>query len=294
MIPSPFVAPPLPREAEGETADRLRWSALLLAQAKECGLPSMRVGKRLDGAKEKGSTAWFHLENPTSFAYHLRSPLSNQITFDLGDNKPDGTPTPWPDIVAHAHAVMDACALLGIQFCAGLSGGKGFHVEVFTPATDESRCADDGGPDRRIAIANRILAEAQRILHGDAIWGEDGVRLRVQYDHRFIAPAPGSVIVREWGERKAAASPLRRLLWHEGHGPAPRLPGTKAEAYRMAEAMAKQRGRVRPGSVCVSTQAAAHDTSWVKQMHGRPCPQGPQCFNTEDGWPTCSACPIGD
>lgn len=321
--------------AQVEAEDRRRWTGTLLNQAHACGLKEMRVANRIDGGN--GAKNWYSITAPTSLGFHLKAVLPNQIAFDLGDNQPDGTPTPWETTRAYADAIHAACTRLGIPFLSAPSGGKGWHVEVYLDATglgrsrgpDMTGCCIDcchphpEGPchettgleeeerrrcacrihvawrrpeDPRWQIARRILAEAHQILYGDKLWNQDGERLRIRFDALFIAPNPGSYLLTEFGERKAAGSPRRKVLWHEGAGPAPPLPGTQAEAYRVAEENAQRRGTPRPTMVPVAVGAERFDTQWVTEQYGAGayCPQSRECLAPTDGWPTCKNCPLMD
>ena len=323
-----FLAPPLPPSAQGDDKDRLRWAALFIQEANRCGIQAVRVGYRIDGAQQAGSTNWVHIAAPPQAPYALRSVLPNQIIFDLGDDivgPSERKPQPWLATRGQAHALADACHALGVPFHLGLSSGKGLHLEVFLdPAAEwasrlslagscaecghghegdrcrepvglsaESRCPCrdfrrcEEAEDRRWPVARAIVAEANRILGVE--WPAKGV----VFDPLLIAPHEGSRLVREWGERKSPLAPHRKVLWHEGAGPMPRLPDTREAAYAQAEAMAAKRGSCRPSSIQRAHAASALDSRWVRDLFGAGCPQGPQCHSPEGDWPICEGCPIG-
>jgi hypothetical protein len=327
-----YSPPPLPALALSDEPDRVRWTSLLIEETKENGLAELRVGNRIDGSTQRGLVSWYHIRGPTAFNFHLRTLLPNQSVFDIGDDvigPTERVPTPWPETVATTHAIWAACTNLRIDFIGSLSAGKGTHTEITLEAANKwagivdmsGSCLncnhahpDDRGPtpchaelmgglrcvcqrqvrsdkpdeDWRWFTARAIISEAKRILWPDE---EERWMRTLRFDQGLIAPNADSQLVRDYGQRKSPGATTRKLLWHEGAGPAPPLPLDRDEAYRMAEALAAQRGgRVRPLSLCRSGDRS--DTRWVRELDGKPCPSGPQCFSNE-GWPTCDSCPAG-
>lgn len=280
-----FVPPPLPPEFLKDQADQQRWQREVLSYAKAAGMDGLRCARRNDAARKDGSKTYFMVREGSTVRPHLRTIMPTQLVFDLGDlvagDPPDGD---WGRCQREADAISQACYCLGIPFVFSLSSGKGVHIEIFLdPAGPQSRCRDEG-EDWRKFIAYRILAEAKRILWPDE---DERAERHIVYDMRCIDPREGSRLLTDNGERKSPGSPHRKVVWHAGFGPAPPLPATREEAYRIAEA----NGIVRPSTIPIAADAGRHDTRWTMELFEKPCPVGPKCFEANDGWPVCDDCP---
>lgn len=276
---------PLPPGRVQDAADAKRWTTTLATYAESSGLNGVRCARRNDGAKKDGSKNYYMVRGLGEQRHHLRTVLPTQLVFDLGDLLPGDPPQgDWNRCRIESDAIAAGCTNLGVPFIMSLSAGKGVHLEVFLPPEGpQSRCRDEG-EDYRILIANAIVAEAKRIL-----WPNPDERAShfIVYDPRTVSPREGSRLLTENGERKTPLGP-RKVVWHEGYGPAPRLPATREEAYIIAE----KRGIVRPTAIPVALDAERHDTRWVEELLGKPCPTGPACM--EQMWGVCDGCPLMD
>lgn len=190
--------------------------------------------------------------------YDYRTLLPNQIVWDVGDNRPDGTPTPWEDTRRFTHALWDALNYLGLRYWGALSGGKGTHTEVFL---HHGISGDD-----RARIARIISAVADQFLTGQAMPIEG-----IEYDNLLITHREHSRVVREFGAVKAHP----KTLWVDGPTRYTRLPESREAAYASLPATAP----TAPASL--PTNPDSERLLWQYRMENvgyGTCPKGPQCI----------------
>jgi hypothetical protein len=141
----------------------------------------VRVGTRQDSARKKDGHSWTPYKVGDRATHHLRVVATNEIVFDIGDDKRDEegnrTPTPWPRIVDETYALWIALNRMGIPYWGALSGGKGTHTHVFgppgsNPAAEVERrsmeraiVAEDPDFDQKAVIASAPPC-VQRVFRG--------------------------------------------------------------------------------------------------------------------------------
>lgn len=244
----------------------------------------LRVGRRNDGARRKGSTHWSFYPSEIGIEdVHLRTILPCQTVFDVGDcNDHDCAQTQhercWGErAVPDAEAIRAALDRMGIAHIMSLSGGKGVHIEVFSDKAPtvhsiqvgESIVEDGGRPDWRRRFAADVLTAAS-LARGSTVVA----------DPRLKSPNDSSHLVRDWGQRKLDWSPRTKRVWPRGKP----LPQTREEAYEM----------VPHGPDAIPDSIPTNEGLGDQySLLARGCPRSTACFDpaSNDGWPGCGSCP---